>query len=133
MYKLAGHKQGGMTFIGLVLIIAMIIFVATIGIKLYPPYVEFLTVKKAIARIASDSSFAEMTPKMIKESFDKSASIDSIRVISGADLTIGKGSGGKPVVLAEYQVVVPIVGNISALLDFSASSNPNAALSAATE
>ncbi len=132
MYKLAGHKQGGMTFIGFVLIVAMIIFVATIGIKLYPPYVEFLTVKKAIARIASDSSFAEMTPKMIKESFDKSAS-DSIRVISGADLTIGKGSGGKPVVLAEYQVVVPIVGNISALLDFSASSDPNAALSAATE
>jgi hypothetical protein len=57
------YKQRGMTFIGLVLIIAGLIFVVSIGIKLYPPYVEFMTIKKAIKRIGSDSGFAEMTPK----------------------------------------------------------------------
>ena len=133
MYRQFGCKQSGMTFIGLVLIIAAIVFVATIGIKLYPPYVEFLTVKKAITRIANEPSFAEMSPKQIKESFDKSASIDSIRVISSNDLTIAKGDGGKPIVSAEYQVVVPIMGNISALLDFNASTDPNASPSASTE
>jgi hypothetical protein len=131
MHKQLGHKQHGMTFIGLVLIIAMIVFVATIGIKLYPPYVEFLTIKKAINRIANDSSFADMSPKQIKEAFDKSGSIDSIRVISSNDLTIAKGEGGKPIVTAEYQVVVPLVANISALLDFFASSDPNAVSSGA--
>ena len=133
MYKQPGHKQDGMTFIGLVLIIAMIVFVATIGIKLYPPYVEFLTVKKAISRIASEPSFAEMSPKQIKDSFDKSASIDSIRVITSRDLTIAKGNGGKPVVTAEYQVVVPLVGNLSALLDFIASSDPDASPDTSSE
>jgi len=133
MDKRLVHKQNGMTFIGLVLIIAMIVFVATIGIKLYPPYVEFLTIKKAISKIANDPSFAEMSPKQIKDVFDKSASIDSIRVISSNDLTIGKGDGGKPIVSAEYQVVVPLVANISALLDFFASSDPKAVPGASTE
>lgn len=133
MYKQPGYKQSGMTFIGLVLIIAAIIFVATIGIKLYPPYVEFLTIKKAITRIANDPSFAEMSPKQIQESFDKSAAIDSVRAISSNDLTIAKGNGGKPVVSVEYQVVVPLAGNISALLDFNASTDPNASPSASTE
>ena len=133
MYKQPGYKQSGMTFIGLVLIVAVIVFVATIGIKLYPPYVEFLTIKKAITRIANDPSFTEMSPKQIKDNFDKSAAIDSIRVISSNDLTIAKGNGGKPIVSAEYQVVVPLVGNISALLDFNASTDPNATPSASTE
>ncbi len=133
MYKQSGYKQSGMTFIGLVLIIAAIVFVATIGIKLYPAYVEFLTIKKAITKIANEPSFAEMSPKEIKENFDKSATIDSIGVISGKDLTIAKGSGGKPVVSAEYQVVVPLIGNVSALLDFNASSDPDASTEAVTE
>jgi Tfp pilus assembly protein PilE len=131
MYRQAGHKQSGMTFIGLVLIIAMVVFIATIGIKLYPPYVEFLTIKKAITKIANDPSFAEMTPAQIKDNFDKSASIDSIRVITSNDLTIEKSTSGKPVAVAEYQVVVPIAGNISALLDFNASTDPNATITSA--
>ena len=133
MYRQFGCKQSGMTFIGLVLIIAAIVFVATIAIKLYPPYVEFLTIKKAITKVANDPSFAEMSPKQIKESFGKSATIDSIRVITSNDLTIAKGSDGKPVVSVEYQVVVPLVGNVSALLDFNASSDLNAAATALTE
>jgi Domain of unknown function (DUF4845) len=133
MYKQLGYKQEGITFIGLVLIIAMIVFVATIVIKLYPPYVEFWTIKKAITRIANDPSFADMSPRDIKDSFDKSASIDSIRVISSNDITIAKGNGGKPVVTAEYQVVVPLVANISALLDFNASTDPNAVPQAVTQ
>jgi hypothetical protein len=124
------YKQRGMTFIGLVLIIAGVIFIASIGIKLYPPYMEFFTVNKAIKRIANDSSFADMTPREIKEAFDKSASIDSIRVITSNDLVIEKGEG-KPIVTAEYQVVVPIIGNVSALLDFFTSTDSTATPEAA--
>jgi hypothetical protein len=124
------YKQRGMTFIGLVLIIAGVIFVATIGIKLYPAYMEFFTVKKAVNRIATDSSFSDMTPKEIMESFNKSASIDNITAISGRDLIIEKGEG-KPVVSAEYQVVVPIIGNVSALLDFFTSTDSTATPEAA--
>jgi uncharacterized protein DUF4845 len=119
------YKQRGMTFIGLVLIIAGVVFIATVGIKLYPSYMEFMTVKKAISRIGSQPGFAEMAPRDIKDSFDKSASIDNITAISSDDLVIAKGEG-KPVVSVQYQAVVPIVANVSALLDFFASTDSKA-------
>lgn len=126
------HKQRGMTFIGLLLILAGVMFIAVIGVKLFPAYIEFSAVKNAIAKIGNNPSFAEMTPRQVQDDFDKNASIAYITVIDSSDLIIGKG-----IVTADYQVVVPLVGNISALLDFKASTgsstSPGGSPEAATE
>jgi len=127
------HKQHGMTFIGLVFIIAAIVFVAVIGMKLTPAYLEFMSVKKAIAKIANDPAFAGMSKKDIIDEFDRSATIDDIRVVKGSDLQIAKGEAnaqGKPVVSVEYQAIVPLIANISALLDFETSTDTSADTSA---
>ncbi|MEZ0232962.1 MAG: DUF4845 domain-containing protein [Methylophilaceae bacterium] len=118
------QKQRGMTFIGLVLIIACIVFVAVIGIKLVPAYLEYFAVKKAITRISNDPSFNDMTKKDVTESFDKSADIDNIKEVSGKDLVITQSDSGKMIVSVDYQEVVPLVGNVSALLDFSVTTAP---------
>ena len=115
------NKQKGMTFIGLVLAIAAVIFLAVIGMKVVPAYLEFFSIKKAIQHIASDSAFATMSKKDIETAFNKSADAGYITVIRGKDLTIEKGEAGN-VVKAEYQVVLPIVSNASILLDFNATS-----------
>lgn len=120
------HKQRGMTFLGVVLIVAAIVFVAVIGLKLTPPYLEFLSVKKAIAKLASEPGFAEMSKRDIMDEFDKSATIDNITTVKGSDLQIAKSEdngAAKPVVSVEYQAVVPLIANVSALLDFSTSTD----------
>ncbi|HEU4707753.1 MAG TPA: DUF4845 domain-containing protein [Methylophilaceae bacterium] len=117
------RKQQGMTFIGLVFTIAAIVFVAVIGMKLTPAYLEFLSVKKAIAKIANDPTFPNMSKKDIVDQFDRSATIDDIKVIKGSDLEIAKEEGGKPVVTAEYETVVPLIANVSALLNFKTSTD----------
>lgn len=127
------HKQRGMTFIGLVFVIAGIVFVAVIGMKLVPAYIEFLEVKKAITKVANAPSFAEMSKKDIEDAFDRSAAIDDIKVVQGSDLDVAKGGSGKPVVSVEYQKVVPLVANVSALLDFKASSDSSSAGVESTE
>ena len=119
-------QQQGMTFIGLVLMIAGIVFVAVIGMKLTPAYLEFLSVKRAIAKIENDPSFASMSKNDIVSQFDRSAAIDDIRAIKGNELLIAKGEGGRPVVTAEYETVVPLVGNVSALINFRASTDDTA-------
>jgi len=116
------QKQHGMTFIGLVLMIAAIVFVAVIGMKMTPAYLEFMSVKKALNNIASRPDFREMTKKDIYESFSKTAAIDNIDSIKAKELIITQSDLG-PVVIAEYQVVVPLMGNVSALLDFYAATD----------
>jgi hypothetical protein len=120
------HKQRGITFIGLVFVVAAIVFVAVIGMKLTPAYLEFMSVKKVITKIAHEPSFAEMSKKDIVDEFDKGATIDDIKVVQGSDLEITKQDSGKQVVSVQYQAVVPLVANVSALLDFKASTDSNA-------
>lgn len=117
------HKQQGMTFIGLVFTIAAIVFVAVIAMKLTPAYLEYMSVKRAITKIENDPSFASMSKNEIAAQFDRSAQIDDIKTIKGNELLISKEEGGRPVVTAEYQTVVPLVANVSALIDFRASTD----------
>ena len=112
-------KQRGMTFIGLVLVIAAVVFFAVLGMKVVPAYIEFFSVKKIINKIANETNFNEMSNKEIAQAFDNSASVNYVSVIRGNDLIIEKGPSGN-VVTAEYQVTIPIVANASVLLDFSA-------------
>ena len=108
-------KQQGMTFIGLVLIIAAIVFFAVLAMKIAPAYMEFMSVKNAIKKAANSADVT--SKKEVAQAFDKSASIDNITVVKGSDLNVENG-----VVSAEYQVLIPIVANASVRLDFNATS-----------
>lgn len=114
------QKQQGMTFIGLVLMIAMIVFVAVIGMKVLPYYAEHMTIKKILHSVAEDN--VGKPKSAIQEAFRKAASIDDIKSIDKTDLEISSTDAGT-VISTEYQVVVPLFANVSALLDFTASSD----------
>jgi Domain of unknown function (DUF4845) len=112
---MTANKQKGMTFIGLVLVIAAVVCIAVVGMKVTPAYLEFMSVKNAIKKIGREGG--DLNKKEVAASFDRSASVDNIAVIKGSDLVVNNG-----VVSAEYQVIIPIVANASVLLDFNATS-----------
>ncbi len=114
------NKQKGMTFIGLVLVVAAVICIAVVGMKVAPAYLEFFSVKKIINKIGHEGNFAQMSKKEIIDEFTNGANISYVTVIQGSDLVIEKSDTGN-LVKAEYQVVLPIVANASILLDFSTS------------
>jgi len=118
----ADHKtQKGVTLLGLVVVSALLIVVALVGMKVVPAYMEFLSVKKVLSAMKQEP-LDTMSASDIKKSFDKRANIAYISVVKGSDLTIEKTSSGT-VVNVEYQVIKPIAGNISVLIDFSTQGN----------
>lgn len=113
-------NQQGMTFIGVMFVGMAIVFGAILMMKLIPPYLEFWSVQKIIGVMAKDSALPEMTPAQVRDSFDRRAVIDNVNVITGKDLDVAKDRG-QTVVSANYSVTVPIAGNLSALIEFQAS------------
>ena len=113
MQKTNCKKQSGMTFIGLVLVIAAVVCIAIVGMKVAPAYGEFMNIKKAVKKAAGEAG----NKKDIAASFDRTAQIDNIESVKGVDLVVNNG-----VASVEYQKVIPIVANASILLDFSATS-----------
>lgn len=120
------QKQKGFTIWSLSFTIGTIIIIALLTMKLFPAYSEFFAVKKAINRLGIEGNLSAMSKAEIRYAFDKSSGIDSIEVVKPTDLDIKKTSSGTTVVTVDYEVVVPLVANVSALLTFHASTDDNA-------
>ena len=118
----ASKKQRGATLISMMFVGGAIVFVALVAMKVFHAYQEYFSVKTVI-RAMNKESLSTMSKKEIMNSFDRRADIGYVSVIHGSDLTIGKNSAGETVVSAEYQVVKPLFGNVSVLLDFAISSD----------
>jgi hypothetical protein len=114
-------KQTGATLMGMLFIGILLVFVALIGLKLFPAYQQFFSVKSIIRSMKSE--VGTMSKSEIMSSFDKRADAGYVTVITGKDLVISKGADGDTVVTARYQVVTPILGNVSALMDFETSTD----------
>jgi hypothetical protein len=111
-------KQRGLSLTGLTITLAVLGFLALMAAKLLPSYVEYFSVKKMFAAMEQNGD-TKGTPVEIRRSYDTRNAIEDVKSVQGSDLEITK-EGGDTVVSANWSVKVPLVSNISACIDFSA-------------
>jgi hypothetical protein len=110
-----------MGFAGVLLLLIAIVFVAIIGMKLVPAYIEYFTVKKAVTTMAQSGELRNATVADVRKAFQSRAAIDDITAVKATDLEITKDGNGIVVGFA-YEKRIPLFSNISVLIDFAASS-----------
>jgi hypothetical protein len=113
------NRQRGVSLSGAVAVMIILALLAVTGMKLFPAVVEYYGVKKVLATMEAAGD-TKSTVSEIRKAFDRRGLIDSITVITGADLDITK-EGGETIVSAAWSVKVPLFSNVSACIDFSAS------------
>ena len=111
-------KQRGVSLVGLIVTLAILGFVAIMVAKTMPAYLEYFGVKKVFATM-EQSGVMKGSVREIRYAFDKLNAIEDVKSIRGEDLEVTK-EGGEAVVSATWSVKVPLVHNISACLDFYA-------------
>lgn len=99
---------------------AVLIAIALLVMKLTPHYMNNAKLVAALEYVTSDSRTANMTRREILREMKNKLYIDYGDELINLDesLVIEKRRGGMTLSL-DYEVVVPLVYNISALLDFS--------------
>jgi predicted transcriptional regulator len=97
-------RQQGISFVGLVFVGSMLAMAGVVAAQIFPTLVELQAVQKAVAKAAEGQSVVE-----IRTIFDKQASIDDIKTISGKDIEVTK-EGDKVVVSFNYQREIHLVG-----------------------
>ncbi|MDP3833424.1 MAG: DUF4845 domain-containing protein [Hydrogenophaga sp.] len=98
------RQQQGLTFVGLIIVGALLAYSGVILAQVAPTYIEFVAIQKAVDKASSGSTVAE-----VRTIFDKAAQIDDIRTIAGKDLTVGK-EGDRVVVSFAYVREIHLVG-----------------------
>lgn len=113
-------SQRGITLISVLIIGVIAVFILLIGFRSVPAVNEFMAIERIIKILATDGDNG-VSPGELRRNFDKRGEIDDVSTITGADLDIRKDSG-KTIIEAEYSRKVPVVANVSLLIDFHASS-----------
>lgn len=116
------QKQAGATLIGMLFVAGVLVILAIIAMKVFPAYQEYYSVKTVIHALNKEP-LSSMSKKEIMAAFNKRADAGYVTVIQGSDLIFEKNSSGETVVSAQYQVVKPLFGNVSVLLDFATPSD----------
>lgn len=119
---MAMKKQLGATVVGMLFIAALVGSGLILVAKLVPAYLEFVSVKKILSSMATSGDLKTMSPKELQASFFKRADVGDIKNVKPEDLTISR-DGNLSVIAVEYSVKVPVAANISACMDFTASSS----------
>jgi hypothetical protein len=113
--------QRGLGFAGVLALLIGIVFVAILGMKLAPAYIEYFSIKKAVTGMIESGELRNATVADVRRAFDRRAVVDDITSIEGKDLEVSKD--GNEIVLAfAYEKRIPIFYNISVLIDFQGSS-----------
>ncbi len=111
------RTQRGLSLVNLIIGLAVVAFLAVMGMKVVPAYIEYFTVKKLLSQMEA-AGVLKGTVREIRYDWEKRNAIEDVRSIRGDDLEVTK-AGGETVVTATWSVKVPLVGNASACLDFT--------------
>lgn len=117
------QRQQGLGFAGVLVLLVGIIFVAIIGMKLVPAYIEYYTIKKAVTSMTQSGELRGASGADVRRAFDRRTAVDDISSVRPEDLEITK-EGNEIVISFAYEKRIPLFYNISVLIDFAGSSQP---------
>jgi len=118
-------REAGISLTGLIFVLAVLGVAAVFAMKLVPTYTEYSAIKDAIARAKE----AGGTVREMQVAFDKNAGINNVTAIDGSDLVITRDNG-TPEISFAYEKRVPLMGNVSLVIDYAGTTDPSGAVAA---
>jgi hypothetical protein len=112
------HRQQGMTFLGILVLVIVVGAWVYAGIRLVPKYMEYMKVASTLEKVRDEyDSNPGTTEFMLRKSVERHFDIEMVEIITSNDIQI-KREGGTFTMRAFYDDTVPLVGNVSFLVEF---------------
>lgn len=114
------RMQRGMTMLGFLITLCVVIFFAYVGMKIVPMYIEFYSVKQALKGLAEDSSLAGASKDEIRKFYQRRLEMNYADHVKEMDaLKFDSGEGGLKLVV-DYERREPLLANLDVVGKFHA-------------
>lgn len=113
-------QQKGMTFIGLLLTLAIVGIIVFAALRLVPIYLEYMKVVTVLDGVSADLSGSNATLSDIRKSLDSRLYIEGVKAVTTGDVKVVKAEFGYRMTLA-YEQTAPYIANVSFLVSFNKS------------
>jgi len=120
--KHISQRQGGMTALGIFIIVAMIACFVTFGLRLFPIYNEYTLVKAAMESVLKQPPAKRKTAKDVRKIFLRNVEINGVEKFTDFNIkefvNVKKSKNGKKKYLhVKYQSSNKLVKNIHLMMD----------------
>ena len=120
MHMTTPARQRGLTMIGFLFVLVVVLVVALLSFRVIPAYIEYYSVQKALAGALNDSK--DLTRAEVIRLLDRRLGAEYIDSVHAADVEVTK-SANVVTASVSWQTKLPLVANASLLLDFDASAS----------
>ena len=110
-------RQRGVSVMGLMAALFIVIILAIFGMKLIPSFIEYRTARNGIEAISREKQGSSVAD--IRKAFEARATIDDITSVKPQDLEITK-EGSEIVIAFGYRKEIPLFGGVGLYIDYSA-------------
>ena len=121
-------KQEGVSLTSVILVLIVVGLVAVVGIKVFPSWLEYRSIKDGIVRVKAEGG---TVPEM-QRAFDKFADINNVESVKGRDLIISK-DGGEPEISFAYQKRIALTEKASLVIDYDGTTDPSGVVAASAD
>lgn len=112
-------RESGVTMWGLFSIAFLVVIFALLLFKLIPPYLDDLKISNALTSLKRQAEGGSMSRRDILIALEKRFDIDSVTHVDLRRDVIIRKRGTMAVITIDYEAQVPLVYNISALMEFN--------------
>lgn len=113
-----GSAQRGISFIGFLFVAAVVLIAALIAFRMIPAYIEWYTVERALKAVMVE--VGDPTVANVKRAMERKMTADYVDPVTWRDLEVTK-EGNTIVASTSWQRKLPLVYNVSLLIDFDVS------------
>jgi len=106
-----------MSILSILVILLMVGFFILCAIRIIPPYTEYLTVRGIVSKMAMETDPVTESPSDIRRKFANLFNTNQIYKLDYKEVEI-YSKGGKTYIDANYEVRLPIIWRIDAVLKF---------------
>lgn len=115
----SADRQRGMTAIGWLMVLGLIAFFSLIGLRLVPVYLEYFSVVTALESLKNSDASSD-APRQVVDALMRRLDISDVKSVKPANVKV-LNEGGALKVAVNYEVRVPLMGNLDALATFNKS------------
>jgi Tfp pilus assembly protein PilE len=108
--------QRGLSIVGLILILFVVVVVALFAMRVVPSYIEYNSARKAIEAVAAQNLG---TPAEVRKAFELRSAVDDINSVKPTDLEITKEGNSLAVAFA-YRKEIPLFKGVGLYINYTA-------------
>jgi Tfp pilus assembly protein FimT len=109
------HRQRGISFIGFIIVLAVVGFFLFLGMKIGPTYVEYYSIRNAVNKVAAEAQGADLAA--IRKAMDRQMTIDYAGSYKPEFIRVQR-EGDQLKLVLNYEIRKPLIYNLDFVAKF---------------